>query len=148
MSSVDELHVSRDIDAAPSRVFEAWTSPDQIVRWWGGGGVTCPEAEVDLRPGGSYRIANAAPDGTMTWITGRFDVVDPPHRLTYTWTVEVPGQDASAQGPPSVVVVEFQPLDSGTRVTIAHSRIPTSDARQMFGAGWNGCLDGLRALLA
>ncbi len=148
MTSVDELRVSRDIEAAPDRVFEAWTSPDQIVRWWGGGGVTCPEASVDLRPGGSYRIANAAPDGTVTWITGRFDVVDPPHQLIYTWMVEVPGQEGPTEQPASIVVVDFQARRGGTRLVIRHSRIPTTDARQMFEAGWNGCLDGLRELLA
>ena len=147
MTTPPQLHLSRDVPATPDRVFRAWTSPDQIVRWWGGGGVTCPTAEVDLRPGGLYRIANAMPDGNLTWISGTFEVVDRPSRLVYTWSVEPP-DGSPAPGEPSVVEVEFQAIDGGTRLTINQTRIPSLDARQLFEAGWNGCLDGLRDLLS
>jgi uncharacterized protein YndB with AHSA1/START domain len=52
----DTVQVVRTIDAPPAEVFRAWTDPEQIRRWWGPGEFTCPEAEVDLRPGGSYRL--------------------------------------------------------------------------------------------
>lgn len=143
MTAPDRLHVSCDVSAPPARVFDAWTSPDEIVQWWGGGGITCPEAEIDLRRGGGYRIANMAPDGATTWISGVFELIDPPHRLTYTWSVEPVDQDAV----PSLVEVEFSPIDGGTRVTVSQSRIPSQEARQMFLAGWTGCLAGLEALL-
>ena len=42
----------------------------------GTGPVTCPQAEVDLREGGSYRLANLEPDGSIIWITGRFEHVE------------------------------------------------------------------------
>ncbi len=138
-----ELAVSRTIRATPDRVFDAWTSPDLIPRWWGGGGVTCPEAHVDLVTGGTYRIANAMPDGTVTWISGVFEIIERPHRLQYTWDVEPADPEAAS----SVVVVEFAPVDDGTLVTINQTRIPSDEARMMFEMGWNGCLDGLRALL-
>ena len=143
MTPLEQLNVSREIPAPPGRVFEAWTSADQIVKWWGGGGVTCPEAQVDLRTGGAYRIANALPDGTLTWISGVFELIEPPRRLVYTWSVE----PADPAGVPSVVEVEFTAIEGGTRVTIKQTRIPGVDARHMFLAGWNGCLDGLRELL-
>jgi uncharacterized protein YndB with AHSA1/START domain len=143
MTPLETLNVSRDIGAPPDRVFEAWTSADQIVRWWGGGGVTCPEAHVDLRSGGSYRIANALPDGSITWISGVFETIERPHRLRYTWGVEPTDPDTV----PSLVEVEFSPTETGTRVTVNQTRIPGAPAREMFEAGWNGCLDGLRDLL-
>ncbi len=144
MTPMESLNISRDIGASPERVFEAWTSADQIVRWWGGGGVTCPEAHVDLRAGGSYRIANALPDGSVMWISGVFEEIEPPQRLRYTWGVE----PVDAEVPPSVVEVEFLPIDAGTRVTVNQIRIPGVPARDMFEMGWNGCLDGLRDLLS
>ncbi len=153
MTPIEALNVTRDIGAPPDRVFAAWTSPDQIDRWWGGGGVTCPEAEVDLRQGGTYRIANAMPDGMVTWISGVFEVIEPPHRLVYTWSVEAPDQSSADQSsadqpPASIVEVEFQPIEGGTRIAITQTRIPSIDARHLFEAGWNGCLDGLATLLA
>jgi len=143
MTPTEQLNVSREIAAPPGRVFEAWTSAAQIMKWWGGGGVTCPEAHVDLRQGGAYRIANALPDGTLTWISGVFEVIEPPHRLIYTWSVE----PADPAAEPSVVEVEFAEIDLGTRIMVNQTRIHSVDAREMFMAGWNGCLDGLRDLL-
>jgi len=144
MTPLEQLNVSRDIAASPGRLFEAWTSADQIVKWWGGGGVTCPEAHVDLRTGGAYRIANALPDGTLTWISGVFELIERPYRLVYTWSVE----PIDPVGVPSVVEVEFAEIERGTRVTINQTRIPSVDARHMFLVGWNGCLDGLRDLFS
>ena len=55
--SADLVRITRIIDAPREQVFSAWTEPQQIRRWWGPGEFTCPEAEVDLRPGGAYRLA-------------------------------------------------------------------------------------------
>jgi len=59
------LVVRRTIGASPERVFDAWTKPERLRLWWGPRGVTCTAAEVDLRVGGRYRIANQFP-GAIT----------------------------------------------------------------------------------
>ena len=57
------LLIRRRIAATPERLFEAWTTPEQFVQWWGPPGVECPGAEMELRVGGAYRIRNRMPDG-------------------------------------------------------------------------------------
>ena len=52
------LVVRKWIRATPERSFDAWTTPLALRKWWGPEGVECTEAEVDLRVGGHYRIAN------------------------------------------------------------------------------------------
>lgn len=136
------LVIRRRIRATPERLFAAWTEPDQLRSWWGPDKVRCTEAQVDLRVGGSYRIANAFPDGKVLWISGRFEQVQPPERLVYTWTVE-PGD-----GPPERVSVEFRGRGEATDVTIVHERIASADIRDRHELGWTGCLDGLSAWLA
>jgi uncharacterized protein YndB with AHSA1/START domain len=64
------LVVRRTIRATPERLFEAWTEPAQLRRWWGPQDVECLDAQVDLRVGGQYRIANRFPDGRIVWIAG------------------------------------------------------------------------------
>ena len=81
------LTVTRFIRAARPKVFAAWTTPEELKKWWGPGPVTCPEAHIDLREGGGYRIANRHPDGSITWISGVFERVVVPEQLVYTWSL-------------------------------------------------------------
>ena len=143
-AATEHLEVTRTIRAGRQRVFDAWTSPDMIVQWWGAGGITCPEAQFDLTVGGIYRIANQSPDGAVMWITGTFSHIDPPISLTYTWAMEPVDLEAE----PSIVEVTFDEVDDGTLVTVRQTRISSAEERTMHLAGWNGCLDGLRELLA
>ena len=135
------LIVRRTIMADLERTFAAWTDPAEVRRWWGPGPVTCPAAEIDLRAGGAYRIANRKPDGTVIWIVGAFELVEPPRRLIYSWRVR---PDAA----PERVEVTFAPRGEGTEVTVRHERIPDRATRNGHAEGWDGCLDGLAGYLA
>src|ERR1700722_11183290 len=54
---------ARDALAAwPQRVFDALTDPEQLTQWWWPRGSTCPAAQVDLRVGGTYKLAMQWPD--------------------------------------------------------------------------------------
>lgn len=136
------LIVRRTIRAPAERLFAAWTNPAQLMKWWGPRSVTCPQAEVDLRVGGRYRIANRFPDGRTVWIAGAFEQIAPPHRLVYTWAIE-PGS-----GSPERVTIRFEPRDGATEVIVLHERIGTAVRRDEHAQGWEGCLDGLERYAA
>ena len=131
------LIVRRRIRATPERLFEAWTQPAQLRLWWGPASVDCIDAEVDLRVGGRYRIANRFPDGTVLWITGVFEVIEAPHKLVYTWGLE------PLAGAPERVTVQFQAHHELTEVIVTHQGIPSAQVRDRHDEGWRGCLDGL-----
>jgi uncharacterized protein YndB with AHSA1/START domain len=59
-----EIVLSRVIDAPRARVFEAFSDPNQITRWFGPEGFTTETLEIDIREGGLWRFVYAAPDGT------------------------------------------------------------------------------------
>jgi uncharacterized protein YndB with AHSA1/START domain len=145
MSGDIVLVVRRTIRAPAGRVFDAWTQPEQLRRWWGPRPVTCESAEVDLRVGGAYRIGNRLPDGTVLWISGEFEIVEPPHRLVYTWNIE---GDAPRIASRSRVTVRFEARDVGTEVVVVHERIDTEETRADHENGWNGCLANLEALFS
>jgi uncharacterized protein YndB with AHSA1/START domain len=136
------LLTRRTIHASVERVFEVWTEPAHLRKWWGPEGVTCIGAEVDLRAGGHYRIGNQLPDGTEVWIVGEFELVEPPHKLIYSWRIG-PESRISQR-----VTVRFEPRDGGTEIVIVHERIPDAISRDMHEKGWHGCLDGLAEYLA
>ena len=131
------LEVRRRIAATPERLFAAWTSPAQLLTWWGPAGIRCTEAEVDLVVGARYRLGNELPDGQVIFIVGEFLEIDPPSRLVYTWSTE--GESAE----PEQVTVSFNQVGEETEVVVLHERILDADRRDEHASGWNGCLDGL-----
>jgi uncharacterized protein YndB with AHSA1/START domain len=134
------LIVRRTIRATPERLFEAWTTPEHLRQWWGPAGVTCTQAEVDLRVGGTYRIANQLPDGKVIWISGEFESITPPTELIYSWQVD----PAPPGGGIQRVTVRFEPKgERVTEVIIVHERNTTPEIRRSHQQGWIGCLDGL-----
>ncbi len=136
------LTLSRIIRAPHERVFAAWTDPALLKKWWGPGPVSCPEAHVDLREGGEYRLANLETDGSIVWISGRFQRVREPEELVYTWSVSI------VPGAPTLVRVMFLPHLEGTRLELSHERFALDAIRDMHAEGWGGCLDKLEDLLA
>ena len=131
------LEVRRLIYAPAQRVFEAWTQPEHLKKWWGPRSVTCIHAEIDLRVGGSYRIANQFPNGSVVWILGNFEVIDEPRKLVYTWRTN-PDSPLFER-----VTVQFKACSEATEVVVRHERIPDAATRDKHEHGWEGCLSGL-----
>jgi uncharacterized protein YndB with AHSA1/START domain len=136
MPSVN-LIVRRTIRASPERLFAAWTEPERIKTWWGPAHISCPAAEIDLRVGGRYRIANRMPDGSLLWIAGEFLRIEPPQMLVYSWRIE-PDEHATER-----VTVRFEARGADTEVVVSHEHIADEKIRDQHAQGWEGCLDGL-----
>lgn len=60
----NELKISRLYDAPLQAVWDAWTDPEQVARWWGPRGFTLTTHSKDLRPGGTWIYTMHGPDGT------------------------------------------------------------------------------------
>ncbi len=58
-----EIVTTRLIDAPRELVFDAWTAPEHVSRWWGPNGFTLTIHEMDVRPGGAWRFIMHGPDG-------------------------------------------------------------------------------------
>jgi len=76
-----EMVMTRVFDAPARLVFDAWTKPEHLPRWFGPHGWTMPVCEVDLRPGGAYRFVMRKDDGTEMIMSGVYHEVSPPGRL-------------------------------------------------------------------
>jgi uncharacterized protein YndB with AHSA1/START domain len=135
------LTVRRLIRASAERIFDAWTQPKQLKQWWGPQSVKCVAAEVNLKVGGIYRIANQFSDGKILWISGEFEAVERPRRLVYTWQI---GADTAKER----VTVTIEARGDTSEVIVVHERIPTEALRDQHEQGWVGCLDGLIVFLA
>ena len=141
-TATTELRLERGYAAAPERVFDAWTNPEVLRRWWAAGpDWDTPVAEVDLREGGSFRLTMRDPESGMTpTVGGEYTEIRRPERLVYTWAWEdMPG----SQPEPSLVTVDFTEADGRTTVTLVHSGLSSDGSRERHEHGWNACLDNL-----
>lgn len=136
-----ELFASQVVKAERSKVFAAWTSPEFVRQWWGPPPFTCPHAEIDLRVGGAYRLANLGLDGEVIWISGIFTHVEVPACISYTWTL------STHTAEPSLLHVTFLEHPEGTEVRIHHERFADEAVRDEHALGWQGCLGKLKQFL-
>jgi uncharacterized protein YndB with AHSA1/START domain len=139
--SGERLVVRRVIAASRERVFRSWTDPEQLCRWWGPGGFTCPEAVVDLCPGGNYRLVMQPDHGPLMSVAGTYQRVEPPSLLVYTWRWD---SGPAASEHESVVTVTFDDLGDGrTRVTVSHDHFPPAHGPAPYRSGWEEGLEKL-----
>ena len=79
-----EIVMTRVFDAPRHLVFDAWTKPELLARWFGPRGWTVPVCEIDLRPGGTYRFVLRGPDGSEIGMRGVYREIVRPDRLVCT----------------------------------------------------------------
>jgi uncharacterized protein YndB with AHSA1/START domain len=140
------LRLTRRFAARPERVFEAWTDPRLLSRWWAAlQGWETSRAEVDLRPEGRYLLSmRDGASGAVYTVVGHYVEVSPPERLSYTWTWE--GEPEEMRGSErSLVLVEFAEDGDGTEVVLTHSGFDDAHIRDLHGEGWTGCLANLES---
>lgn len=142
------VHVTRKLAAPRDAVFRAWTEPDLFARWFTPPGNASVTAELDVRPGGSYRITLERTEmiAGISQIVGRYLEVDPPERLVFTFGWEEPpmldGLEALATLD-SRVTVRFRGAGAGTEVSITHERLDSAELRAFHRWGWESTLEQL-----
>ena len=143
MATKPSLVLKRRIKAAPEKVYEAWTKPEQMTRWWG---VTDnpkpPVAETDLRVGGRFRVQFWDPKNEHHSVSGTYREVVPNRKLSFSWAWQ------STPERESLVTIDLNPVNDGTMLTLTHEQFFSEKARDDHGRGWSMALDRLEALLA
>ena len=79
----NEIRLTRVYDAPARAVWDAWTIPEQVERWWGPRGFTLTTHSKDLRVGGSWRYTMHGPDGVDYPNVTTYHVVEPYEKLVY-----------------------------------------------------------------
>ena len=142
MLTKPSLTLKRRIKATPTQVFQAWTDPEKIVRWFGphetvAGSV---RAQVDVRRGGRYQMNFQTADGERHQVGGVYREVMADSRLVFTWAWQ------STPERESLVTVTIVPDGDGTLLTLHHEHFYDQKARDGHERGWTGTLDKLERL--
>ena len=109
-----EIQVVRLFDAPAQALFDAWTTPDLVKRWWGYETSRWIQCDVDLRIGGRWRFV-IEDDGMEVAFRGEFKEISPPHLLVNTELYEgVPG---ATDDDAALVTTTFDEVDGVTTMT-------------------------------
>ncbi len=142
------IYISRTFRASRQRVFEAWTKPEQLLRWRGPEGWEVLEAYSDPRPGGEHRVVvrgtpepRSAEDKPVeltgaSW--GTYLDVEPYSLVRFTWNADwSPGEE-------SVVTVRLSEAeDGGTLMDFTQDKFLTPQSAQGHNQGWNSAFNKL-----
>lgn len=134
------LVIERHFNASPERVWQAWTDPSILARWFGPAEVERVVAQADLKIGGAFSIELRVAGKTHA-LAGSYCVIEPPHRLVFTWAWQ------SSPERESLVSVELSAVDGGTALTLSHQRFADQVAVREHAAGWQCSIEALGQLL-
>lgn len=127
------------IQAPAARVFEALTTPAQLIQWWRRPGrFEVTQANLELRPGGQLTMRGTGMGGRPFTVNGVYRAVERPRLLVLTWRPDWQG-DATE----SLLRWELEEKDGVTRVRLTHSGLVTEASRNSH-RGWPQILEWLK----
>jgi uncharacterized protein YndB with AHSA1/START domain len=141
-----DLVLERVIDVPPELVWQAWTRPEQLEKWFVPHPWSLAECEIDLRPGGIFRTVMRSPEGDLVPnAPGCYLEVVENERLVWTDALG-PGYRPAADSF-FTAVITMRPEGSGTRYVAraVHGDRTTRDKHEQMGfyEGWGKALDQL-----
>ena len=138
---IDGVSVRRLLSATRERVFEAWTRPDLMARWFFPQEGWVAAVTSDLTVGGQYEVAMNDAAGGLHRQFGHYREIVPVSRLVFTWNCpELEVVD-------SVVTIELLDRGPRTELILTHELPSDPAVRRGHEEGWNGCLGNLERLL-
>ncbi|MBL1419501.1 MAG: SRPBCC domain-containing protein [Alphaproteobacteria bacterium] len=143
----DVIRVEGYFAVTPAQMYEAWTTPEIIKKWFGRKANSLHSAEVDLRIGGAWRFLKSSDAEKAVGFEGEYLEIETDRKLVFSWSPSVTFVDGVKElSPASRVEVVFLANGRGTDVVLCHSSIQSVQDRSGFGGGWNiafGTLTGL-----
>lgn len=149
-----EIVIARTFNGPARIVFDAWTKPELVRRWWApkshrASVVSC---DASVRVGGHYRYHLRLDNGNEFAFSGRYTEVTPHSRLVYTEIFEPTAAGAKPGDAEVIITVTFDEEDGKTHL-VSHSMCPSKDVRDAIIAsgmehGMRETMDQLEELVA
>jgi uncharacterized protein YndB with AHSA1/START domain len=111
----EQILITREFDAPKHLVYQAWTTPELVKRWWSGHHGEMTVAEIDLRVGGRWRYVMVAPGGFEVAFHGTYREIVPDERIVNTQVYEVP---EAPEGEGVLNIVTFTEVDGRTILSL------------------------------
>jgi uncharacterized protein YndB with AHSA1/START domain len=152
MTNDTTLTISRLIAAPPSAVWNAWSVPENLAKWWIPAPIECQVVTLDLRPGGGFvtRMREAGAGDFQPHVDGCFLEAIPEKKLIFT-TVLTEGWQPAEPWLALTAIMTFEAQDGGTLYSarVLH-KTPEDSAKHDemgFYEGWGTAIGQLAGLV-
>jgi len=134
------LEIVRFINVPTDRVYDAWTDPAQLRRWFGPENVRTRKITADARVGGNYRWDLTSPEEEEMSAFGEYKELIPGKKIVFTGQWD---DDEAWESRTSVVTITLVARRGGTELRLRHEQLPSEESRDRHNEGWNSLLDRL-----
>jgi uncharacterized protein YndB with AHSA1/START domain len=114
----EQILITREFDAPRHLVWQAWTTPELVKRWWHANRGRVTVAEIDLRVGGKWRYLAVTDDGMEVGFHGVYREIVPNERLVSTEVYEGLPEGISEEEGGTLNTATFEDNDGRTTVTL------------------------------
>lgn len=128
------LTIVTEYEAPRERIWQLWSDPRQLERWWGPPGYPATFEVFEFEPGGRATYYMTLPDGTKAWGWWRFIEIEPTDRLVVDDGFAEEG-GAPAQGEAGRMTTAFEERDGRTRMTITSQFASVDQMNELLAMG-------------
>lgn len=143
----DQILITREFDAPRRLVWEAWTTPELVKRWWNARRGEVTVAEIDLRVDGRWRYVMIADDGTEVAFHGEFREIVPTERIVSTEVFEGLPEGMDPEEHASLNTATFREADGRTTLAILVQYVGKADRDAVIASGMEAGLQDALDLL-
>jgi len=130
-----DIALERTFDAPRQQVFEAFTDPEKVVKWWGPNGWVTEVRKMEVKPGGMWHYCMHGPEGKESWGKAVYHEVHVPERLKYTDSFADAEGNTIKDMPETAVTIDFVDFEGKTRLVSRVEFASTADLENVLAMG-------------
>jgi len=144
-----DLTLKRTIDVPRALIWNVWTDPKHVMKWWAPAPWTTVDCEIDLRPGGIFRTVMRSPEGKDFPIAGCFLELIENEKLVWTDALGPGYRPALKPFFTAIFTLEEYAGKTNYAVRVLHKDEADKKKHEDMGFhfGWSKCLDQLVELV-
>ncbi len=134
-SAGKQMTITRVFQAPKALVWDTFTNPDQLVKWWGPKGFTTTVKQMDVRPGGIWHYCMSSPEWGEAWGIATYQEVSPTDRIVHEDAFADAEGTVNQDLPVSVISVAFAEDGGRTTLTIVTDYATEEDLQKFVEMG-------------